>query len=76
MNLIRQLGAFTFASRLMRLSERLKSDVSTVYHSCGMDFDDHWFLVGYMLSEKSSMAVAARRFAPACHSPSPGTSDE
>ena len=58
MNLIRQLGAFTFASRLLRLSERLKEDVSTVYHSCGMDFDDHWFLVGYMLSEKSSMGVA------------------
>ncbi len=58
MNLIRELGAFTFASRLMRLSERLKSEVSTVYHSCGMDFDDHWFLVGYMLSEQSSMSVA------------------
>ncbi len=57
MNLIRELGAFTFASRLMRLSERLKSEVSTVYHSCGMDFDDHWFLVGYMLSEQSSMSV-------------------
>ncbi|MCK4549706.1 MAG: winged helix-turn-helix transcriptional regulator [Candidatus Krumholzibacteria bacterium] len=58
MNLIRELGAFTFASRLMRLSERLKSEVSTVYHSCGMDFDDHWFLVGYMLSEHSTMSVA------------------
>ena len=58
MNLIRELGAFTFASRLMRLSERLKSEVSTVYHSCGMDFDDHWFLVGYMLSERPSMSVA------------------
>lgn len=57
MNLIRELGAFTFASRLMRLSERLKSEVSTVYHSCGMDFDDHWFLVGYMLSNKPSMTV-------------------
>ena len=57
MNLIRELGAFAFASRLMRLSERLKSEVSTVYHSCGMDFDDHWFLVGYMLSNKPSMTV-------------------
>ena len=57
MNLVRELGAFTFASRLMRLSERLKSEVSTVYHSCGMDFDDHWFLVGYMLSERPSMSV-------------------
>jgi DNA-binding MarR family transcriptional regulator len=58
MNLIKELGAFTFASRLMRLSERLKSDVSTVYHSCGMDFDDHWFLVGYMLADRSSMTVS------------------
>ncbi len=58
MNLITEMGAFAFASRLMRLSERLKSEVSTVYHSCGMDFDDHWFLVGYMLSDKQSMAVA------------------
>ena len=58
MNLIRELGAFTFASRLMRLSERLKAEVSTVYHSCGMDFDDHWFLVGYMLSQRPSMSVA------------------
>ncbi len=58
MNLITEMGAFAFASRLMRLSERLKSEVSTVYHSCGMDFDDHWFLVGYMLADQSSMTVA------------------
>ena len=58
MNLITEMGAFAFASRLMRLSERLKSEVSTVYHSCGMDFDDHWFLVGYMLKDNPSMAVA------------------
>jgi DNA-binding MarR family transcriptional regulator len=58
MNLIREMGAFAFASRLMSLSERLKSEVSTVYHSCGMDFDDHWFLVGYMLADKPSMTVA------------------
>jgi len=58
MNLIREMGAFAFASRLMALSERLKSEVSTVYHSCGMDFDDHWFLVGYMLADQPSMTVA------------------
>jgi DNA-binding MarR family transcriptional regulator len=58
MNLIREMGAFAFASRLMSLSERLKSEVSTVYHSCGMDFDDHWFLVGYMLADQPSMTVA------------------
>jgi DNA-binding MarR family transcriptional regulator len=58
MTLIKQLGAFTFASRLSQLAERLRSEVSTIYHSCGMDFDDHWFLVGYMLSEKPSMTVA------------------
>ena len=58
MNLITEMGAFAFASRLMRLAERLKSEVSTVYHSCGMDFDDHWFLVGYMLKDQQSMAVS------------------
>ena len=58
MNLITEMGAFAFASRLMRLSERLKAEVSTVYHSCGMDFDDHWFLVGYMLKDQQSMAVS------------------
>jgi len=58
MNLIREMGAFAFASRLLALSERLKSEVSTVYHSCGMDFDDHWFLVGYMLADQTSMTVA------------------
>jgi DNA-binding MarR family transcriptional regulator len=58
MNLITEMGAFAFASRLMRLSERLKSEVSTVYHSCGMDFDDHWFLVGYMLADRQSMMVS------------------
>jgi len=58
MNLIREMGAFAFASRLMQLSERLKSEVSTVYHSCGMDFDDHWFLVGYMLADNPRMEVA------------------
>ena len=57
MRLINEMGAFALASRLMRLSERLKSEVSTVYHSCGMDFDDHWFLVGYMLSDQPSMTV-------------------
>jgi DNA-binding MarR family transcriptional regulator len=58
MNLIREMGAFALASRLMLLSERLKSEVSTVYHSCGMDFDDHWFLVGYVLADSPRMAVA------------------
>jgi DNA-binding MarR family transcriptional regulator len=58
MNLIKEMGAFAFASRLLALSERMKSEVSTVYHSCGMDFDDHWFLVGYMLADEQRMAVA------------------
>lgn len=58
MDLLRELGPFTFASRLMRLSHRLKSEASTVYHACGLDFDDHWFLVGYLLSRHESMTVA------------------
>lgn len=58
MDLLRELGPFTFASRLMRLSHRLKMEASTVYHACGLDFDDHWFLIGYLLSRHKSMTAA------------------
>ena len=58
MDLLKELGPFTFASRLQRLSYRLKSEASTVYHACGLDFDDHWFLIGYLLSRHESMTVS------------------
>lgn len=57
MDLLKELGTFTFASRLKRLSDRLKSEVTTLYHHRGADFNDSWFLVGYMLSRKENLTV-------------------
>jgi DNA-binding MarR family transcriptional regulator len=58
MDILSELGAFAFASRLKRLSDRLKSEATTIYHHQGADFNDSWFLVGYMLSKHESMTVS------------------
>ncbi|HUV36774.1 MAG TPA: MarR family transcriptional regulator [Patescibacteria group bacterium] len=57
MDLLRELGTFAFASRLKRLSDRLKSEATTLYHHRGADFNDSWFLVGYMLSKEENLTV-------------------
>jgi len=57
MDVIRKFGAFTFASRLKRLSDRLKAEATTLYHHQGIDFNDSWFLVGYLLSRQDNMIV-------------------
>jgi DNA-binding MarR family transcriptional regulator len=57
MDLLQELGAFALASRLKRLADRLKSEATTLYHNQGVDFNDNWFLVGYLLSRNESMNV-------------------
>jgi DNA-binding MarR family transcriptional regulator/N-acetylglutamate synthase-like GNAT family acetyltransferase len=57
MDLIQQLGAMAFASRLKRLSERLHKDVSRVYSKQDVDFEARWFPVLYALKEQSSQPV-------------------
>ena len=57
MDLLEELGAFAFASRLKRLSDRLKAEATTVYHHQGVDFNDSWFQVGYLLSRKDLMGI-------------------
>lgn len=57
MDLLKKLGAFAFASRLRRLSDRMKADVTMLYHQQGCDFNDSWFLVGYVLSKHNSMRI-------------------
>lgn len=63
MDLVKELGALALASRLRRLSDRLKSEVSCIYHSCGIDFEDNWFMIGYALSRYGGMTISeiARR---------------
>jgi len=58
MDLVKELGVMAFASRLSRLSDRLKADATTLYHHRGVDFNDKWFLIAYMLSKNETMTVA------------------
>jgi DNA-binding MarR family transcriptional regulator len=57
MDLLAELGSFAFASRLRRLHDRLKAEATMLYHHRGVDFNDSYFLVGYMLSRQDSMSV-------------------
>jgi DNA-binding MarR family transcriptional regulator len=56
-DLIRELGAVAFASRLRRLSDRLKSEATKIYQSQGIEFNDSWFLVALVLSRRDGVSV-------------------
>ncbi|MCK4537337.1 MAG: MarR family transcriptional regulator [Candidatus Krumholzibacteria bacterium] len=56
-DVLKELGAFAFASRMKRLSDSLKAEVSQVYLEQGIAFNDSWFLVGVMLSRYKKMTV-------------------
>lgn len=57
MDIIQELGALAFASRLKRISERLMKDVSNVYKDQDFDFQARWFPVLFILSQKSPLSV-------------------
>ena len=58
MDTLRELGIFAFASRLKRLSERLKAEASTVYRDRGTDLNDSWFLAAWMLSHYDGITAS------------------
>ncbi|MCH9030883.1 MAG: MarR family transcriptional regulator [candidate division Zixibacteria bacterium] len=57
MDIIYQLGALAFATRLKRLSDRLSRDVSQVYSELEVDFEARWFTILYALSKKENMSI-------------------
>ncbi len=57
MDLVRELGAFAFASRLKRLGDRLKAEATLLYQKKGIEFSDSWFLVAYILSKNEILTV-------------------
>jgi DNA-binding MarR family transcriptional regulator len=57
MDLMRELGPMAFASRLRRLSDRLKSEATRLYQARGIDFNDSWFLLAFMLSKRDGITV-------------------
>jgi DNA-binding MarR family transcriptional regulator len=57
MDLIKESGTMTFASRLKRLGDRLKAEATKIYHSHGVEFNDSWFLVAFALSKREGSSV-------------------
>ncbi len=56
-DIIQQLGALAFASRLKRLGERLQQDVSRVYKEQAVEFEARWFPVAFILMRHSRLTV-------------------
>lgn len=58
MDMMRDFGAMAFASRLRRLSDRLKAEATKVYRENGVEFNDSWFLVALVLSRREGISVS------------------
>jgi DNA-binding MarR family transcriptional regulator len=54
---MREYGAMAFASRLKRLGDRLKAEATSLYRANGIEFNDSWFLVAFLLSKREGISV-------------------
>jgi len=57
MDMMREFGAMVFASRLRRLGNRLKAEATKLYRANGIEFNDSWFLVAFVLSNGEGVSV-------------------
>lgn len=57
MNLINELGELALSTRMMRLSEQCRKDVTRIYKEHHLDFESKWFPVLYVLSKKKALGV-------------------
>lgn len=57
MDLISELGALAWGSRLKRLSDLIMKQAVEVYQSYGIDFEPKWFPLFYLLSQKQEMGI-------------------
>ncbi len=55
--LIDELGDLAMATRLMRLSEWTRKDVTRIYKEHEHDFESKWFPVLYVLSKKNELGI-------------------
>jgi DNA-binding MarR family transcriptional regulator len=56
-DLVKQLGALAFATRLKRLAEQLQQDVARLYNELEVDFEPKWFAMLYALYNNGVMSV-------------------
>lgn len=57
MNVINEAGILALATRLQRLTDRLRKDGALIYSACGIDFETKWFPVIYTLHIKPCLSV-------------------
>ncbi len=57
MNIINELGELALSTRLMRLSEITRKDVSRIYKEHGIDFESKWFPVLFVLTKRSPLSI-------------------
>lgn len=56
-DVLREIGALAFGSRLKRLSDRVMQDGAKMYRASGLEFEPKWFPVYYYLSELGSGSI-------------------
>lgn len=56
-DVLREIGALAFGSRLKRLSDRVMQEGVKMYRASGLDFEPKWFPVFYYLSELGPSSI-------------------
>ncbi|WP_118974598.1 MarR family winged helix-turn-helix transcriptional regulator [Taibaiella koreensis] len=57
MNIIDEAGLLALATRLQRLSERMRKDGEDIYKAMGIHFQPKWFPVIYVLLHRNTLSV-------------------
>ena len=57
MNVIDEAGILAIATRMQRLSDRMRKDGLLIYKACGVDFEPKWFPVIYTLHKRPVLSV-------------------
>jgi DNA-binding MarR family transcriptional regulator len=57
MSIINDIGELALSTRLTRLSEMIRKDISLIYKQHGIDFESKWFPVLYVLGQRGALSV-------------------
>jgi DNA-binding MarR family transcriptional regulator len=56
-SIIDEIGEMALSTRLVRLSELIRKDITQMYMENGLDFESKWFPVLYVLMKKSPIGI-------------------
>jgi DNA-binding MarR family transcriptional regulator len=57
MNLIDQIREMALSTRLVRLSDTIRQDITCIYREQGIDFESKWFPVLFVMLQRSPIGV-------------------